>query len=103
MTLAPEFQRQGYAGEAFRALLSYLFGTLGKHRVFGSVDPANTASIALLRRVGMRQEAHLVKSLWFRETWVDDVIFALLEEEWDAEMSELARPVPPAKAGSEEK
>ena len=103
ITLAPEFQRQGYAGEAFRALLSYLFGTLGKHRVFGSVDPANTASIALLRRVGMRQEAHLVKSLWFRETWVDDVIFALLEEEWDAEMSELARPVPPAKAGSEEK
>ena len=89
MTLAPEFQRQGYAAEAFRALLSYLFGTLGKHRVFGSVDPANTASLGLLHRVGMRQEAHLVKSLWFRGDWVDDMIFALLEEEWDAEKSQL--------------
>lgn len=83
MTLAPEFQGQGYATEAFRALLTYLFGTLGKHRIFGSIDPANTASIALVRRVGMRQEGHLVKSLWFRGEWVDDVIFALLEEEWD--------------------
>jgi RimJ/RimL family protein N-acetyltransferase len=90
MTLAPEFHRQGYAAEAFRALLSYLFGTLGKHRAFGSVDPANTASLALVHRVGMRQEAHLVKSLWFREAWVDDMIFALLEEEWDAERSQLA-------------
>ena len=89
MTLAPEFQRQGYAAEAFRALLSYLFGTMGKHRVFGSVDPANTASIALVRRVGMRQEAHLVKSLWFRGDWVDDVIFALLEEEWDLQTSQV--------------
>jgi len=87
ITLAPEFHGQGYAAEALRALLSYLFGTLGKHRVFGSIDPANTASIALLRRAGMRQEAHLVKSLWFRGEWVDDVIFALLEEEWDVENS----------------
>lgn len=89
ITLAPEFHRQGYAAEALRALLNYLFGTLGKHRVFGSVDPANTASIALLRRLGMRQEAHLVKSLWFRGDWVDDVIFALLEEEWDLQTSQV--------------
>ena len=30
----------------------------------------------------MRKEAHFVKSLWFREEWVDDIIHALLAEEW---------------------
>ncbi len=82
ITLAPEFQRQGYAAEALPALLNYLFVSLGKHRVIGSVDPRNVASMGLLERVGMRKEAHFVKSLWFRDEWVDDVIFATLAEEW---------------------
>ena len=89
ITLAPEFQGQGYATEALRALVSYLFRELGKHRVFGSVDPANTSSLALLRRIGMRQEGHFVKSLWFRGEWVDDVVFAVLEEEWGKEEDAL--------------
>jgi len=82
ITLAPEFQNRGYATEAVRALLEYLFDTLGKHRVFGSVDPRNRSSIRLLQRVGMREEAHFVKSLWFKDEWVDDVIFAILASEW---------------------
>jgi RimJ/RimL family protein N-acetyltransferase len=82
LTLAPEFQGKGYATEALRALLNYLFTTLKKHRVFGSADPRNVSSIQLQERVGMRKEAHFVKSLWFRGEWVDDVIYALLAEEW---------------------
>lgn len=82
ITLAPEFQGHGYAAEALRVLLNYLLLTLGKHRVFGSVDPRNLGSMKLLERVGMRKEAHFVKSLWFRGEWVDDVIFAILGSEW---------------------
>jgi RimJ/RimL family protein N-acetyltransferase len=82
ITLAPEYQGQGYATEAARALLHYLLVTLGKHRVFGSVDPRNVSSLRLLERLGMRKEGHFVESLWFREEWVDDVIFALLAREW---------------------
>jgi RimJ/RimL family protein N-acetyltransferase len=82
ITLAPEFQGKGYATEAAQSLLDYLFVPLGKHRVFGSVDPRNLASLKLLERVGMRKEAHFVKSLRFRGEWVDDVIFAMLAEEW---------------------
>jgi len=84
ITVAPEYQGQGYAAEALRALLRFLFATLNKHRVFGSVDPRNLSSMRLLERVGMRQEAHFVKSLWFRGEWVDDVIFAILADEWKA-------------------
>ena len=82
IALAREFQQRGYATEALRALLHYLFVSLGMHRVFGSVDPNNLSSLKLLERVGMRQEAHFVKSLWFKGEWVDDVIFAILASEW---------------------
>lgn len=41
ITVDPAYQSQGYATEALHALLTYLFHTLGKHRVFGSVDPRN--------------------------------------------------------------
>jgi len=82
IALAPEFQGRGYATETLRALLDYLLGALGKDRVFGSVDPRNVRSLRLLQRVGMRKEAHRVKSLWFKGEWVDDAIFAITASEW---------------------
>ncbi len=83
LTLAPSFHRRGLASEALKAILDFLFGRLAKHRVYASVDPRNEASLALLERIGMRKEAHLIESLWFKGAWVDDVIFAMLKKEWE--------------------
>jgi RimJ/RimL family protein N-acetyltransferase len=83
ITVAPAFQRRGLAAEALRALLGFLFDGLGKHRVYGSLDPRNAASRALLERVGMRREAHFVESLWFKGAWADDLVCAMLKREWD--------------------
>lgn len=82
ITLAPFAQGQGYAREALEALFHGLFGSLDVHRVYASVDPRNTPSMALLKALGMRQEAHFRESLLFRGEWVDDVVFALLAREW---------------------
>jgi RimJ/RimL family protein N-acetyltransferase len=82
ITVSPSHQRQGFALEAVRAALDYLFTTLGKHRVVASMDPRNTASIALFKRVGLRQEAHFMESLWLNDEWVDDMVFAILDREW---------------------
>jgi len=84
ITLAPAFQRRGYASEALRALLRLVFDTLGKHRAFASIDPRNAPSIALFERAGFRKEAHHVESLWLMDEWVDDVIVAMLAREWRA-------------------
>lgn len=81
-TMSPQFQRQGLGTEAVSGLLGFLLGDCGKHRVFASVDPRNESSVKLLRRVGMREEAHFRKSLWFKGGWVDDMIFAILDSEW---------------------
>jgi RimJ/RimL family protein N-acetyltransferase len=82
VTVAPEFQGQGFGDEAVRALLGLLFREEGKRRVFASVDPENTAAVALFKRVGMRVEAHFVESLWFKGRWADDMIFGLLAREY---------------------
>ena len=84
ISIAPAGQGRGYAGEAVRAVFDQVFGPWGRHRVHASVDPRNLACMALLRGLGMRQEAHHRESLWLHGEWVDDVVFALLAREWRA-------------------
>lgn len=82
-TFDPRHQGQGLATEAVHALLNFAFIKKGLHRVYGTTDPRNSRSIALMQRVGMRQEAHFRESLWFKGEWADDVVFAVLEREWE--------------------
>ncbi|MGF6709884.1 RimJ/RimL family protein N-acetyltransferase [Luteibacter sp. W1I16] len=82
VSLRPERQGRGYAREAMATALGLAFGGWGYRRAIASVDPRNVASIALLRSLGFRQEAHHVESYFFRGEWVDDVVFALLAREW---------------------
>lgn len=84
-TFDPKFQGQGLATEAVRALVDFAFREKGLHRIYGITDPRNTPSIKLMTRLGMRQEAHFRKSRWFKGAWADDVVFAILEEEWKHE------------------
>ena len=57
---APASGGRGYATEAVRAVLGLAFGSLGARRVIARVDSRNTASSALLTRLGFRLEAHQV-------------------------------------------
>lgn len=82
ITLDPSFQRRGYASESLKALLDALFMNTGVHRAIASVDPRNPASMSLVRRVGMRQEALFIESCWFKGAWADDAVFAILRREW---------------------
>jgi RimJ/RimL family protein N-acetyltransferase len=81
-TLAPKFQGRGYATEAAAAVLGWLFGALKLHRVAASADPRNKASIVVMKRLGMRKEGYFKKSFWTGKEWSDDVIYAVLKEDW---------------------
>jgi RimJ/RimL family protein N-acetyltransferase len=83
-TLHPDFAGQGYMTEAAGAVLGIAFEDIGLHRVFAVLDPRNAASVALCRRLGMREEAYFVSNLWFKGEWGDTGIYALLEEDWAA-------------------
>jgi RimJ/RimL family protein N-acetyltransferase len=78
----PDFHGHGYAGEAARALLDLAFGPLGLHRVIGQCDARNEASARLMKRLGMRQEAHFISNEFVKGEWCDELDFAVLEDEW---------------------
>lgn len=83
-TLHPDFTGQGYMTEAASAVLELAFATLGLHRVRAELDPRNAASIALCRRLGLREEAHFVEDVWLKGEWADTGIYAILGREWAA-------------------
>jgi RimJ/RimL family protein N-acetyltransferase len=83
-TLASEYQGHGYATEAARLLVGYLFTERGKHRVTASCDARNAASASVLERLGMRQEGHLRQGTWAKGEWTDDLLYGLLHHEWNA-------------------
>jgi RimJ/RimL family protein N-acetyltransferase len=80
----PAYQGHGYATEAVRALFPLAFDQLGLHRVIARIDARNDASARVLRRLGLRQEAHLLENEWFRGEWTDEIDFAILAAEWRA-------------------
>jgi len=80
--LHPEHHGRGFAAEASHAVLDLAFNELRLHRVYGRTDARNVASAALMQRLGMRQEAHLVHNEWFKGEWGDMLIFAILDHEW---------------------
>ena len=83
----PDHHGHGYAAEAGRAVLALGFDTYDLHRIFGSCDARNTASARLMERLGMRLEATLRETEFVKGTWCDELIYAILADEWRARES----------------
>ncbi|MFI5083465.1 MAG: GNAT family N-acetyltransferase [Streptosporangiales bacterium] len=78
----PALAGRGYATEAAGAMLRLGFSELGLHRIVARIDERNEPSLRLARRLGMRQEARLVRNERFKGEWSTEVDFAMLAEEW---------------------
>lgn len=75
----PARQRQGFATEAVSAMLDFIFGELGLHRVQAFIDPGNAASRALVEKLGFRCEGLLRDNLRVSDVWRSDLLYALLQ------------------------
>lgn len=81
------YQKQGYATEASKAVLDYAFDELHARRIIGKCNPKNKASYQLMERIGMRREGHLLQSVYFKvdenqnPIWSDTYEYALLKSE----------------------
>jgi RimJ/RimL family protein N-acetyltransferase len=82
--LGRKYQGQGLATEAARALLRFGFEELGLHRIAARTGLDNVRSWQLMERLGMRREAHFRESHVVRGEWRDEVVYALLADEWRA-------------------
>jgi RimJ/RimL family protein N-acetyltransferase len=81
----PDYGGRGYATEAARVLLGLGFDDYGLHRIIGRIDARNSASARVLERLGMRREAHFVENEIVKGEWTDEVVYAMLEDEWRAQ------------------
>lgn len=81
-TLDKKYFGFGYATESLKEATNYLFYELNKHRIVTSIDPKNIKSIKLVERLGFRKEAHFKESILTDGVWVDDLVYAILKDEW---------------------
>lgn len=80
----PLHHGHGYATEATRVLLGLGFEGLGLHRIYARCAAANTASWHVMERLGMRREAHFREHAFFKGGWDEELVYAILEDEWRA-------------------
>jgi RimJ/RimL family protein N-acetyltransferase len=79
---------QGVGAATARALLQAAFDGLGLRRVTARANVDNVASVRVLEQAGMRRERYAVRALWHRELgWLDEVEYAILDDEWVARTS----------------
>ena len=82
--LHKSFWGHGFATEACRALLGFGFADLNLHRVTAECFVEQTISVRIMEKLGMRREAHCLKSAWKAGVWRDTYSYALLDDEWNA-------------------
>jgi RimJ/RimL family protein N-acetyltransferase len=82
MALRGAFRGHGYGSEAVEVLCRYAFVVLGLHRLQIETLADNDAMIRAAKRVGFQEEGRLRDSSWVEGSFVDDVVFGLLADEW---------------------
>lgn len=81
--LHPDHQGQGFATEAVAVALRIGFEEWGVHRIYARVDEDNTGSARVCQKLGMRQEARLIESDRRGDVWSTELVFAMLDREWN--------------------
>ncbi|GAB4442019.1 MAG: GNAT family protein [Chloroflexi bacterium OHK40] len=74
---------QGYMREALAHALDHAFGPLRLHRVEANIQPGNTASLALVQRLGFTREGYSRRYLFIAGAWRDHERYAMLAEDWE--------------------
>jgi [ribosomal protein S5]-alanine N-acetyltransferase len=71
------FAGKGYMSEALRLLVRHAFSTMRLHRLEANIQPANHASIALVKRCGFEREGYSPRYLKIGGRWRDHERWAI--------------------------
>jgi len=80
--IGARFARQGYMTDALRLAVRYAFRRLKLHRVEANIQPENTASLRLVKRLGFLCEGYSRRYLRIDGKWKDHERWAVLAEDW---------------------
>lgn len=76
------FEGEGYMTEGLALVFDRAFDALALHRLEVNIQPTNTASIALAKRLGLSKEGFSPKYLKIGGEWRDHERWAILAEDW---------------------
>jgi ribosomal-protein-alanine N-acetyltransferase len=71
---------RGYMSEGLGLVMRFAFGELCLHRLEANIQPANQASLALVRRQGFRKEGYSPDMLFIDGAWRDHERWAITVE-----------------------
>ena len=80
--LGKGFQHRGIMTRSCAAVIRTCFADLGLHRVEIRCAVENAKSMAVIKRLGFREEGRLKDAEWLYDHFVDHVLYAQLEGEW---------------------
>jgi len=81
-TIAPSARGSGLFLEMARLVGSFVFGTIGTHRLEARVLLQNGRANGALRKLGAVQEGVLRRAVRRRGEYLDQVLWSLLREDW---------------------
>jgi len=85
--LAEQEQGKGLMTDALRLGIGYMFDEMRIHRISANYLPNNTASGAVLKRLGFTVEGYARDYLRIDGTWQDHILTSLLNPAWSATAS----------------
>ncbi|AIQ14315.1 GNAT family N-acetyltransferase [Paenibacillus durus] len=80
--LTPEYWRQGYMTEVIQKIIEFGFNNLRLNRIEAFVEPENVGSRKVLEKIGLSEEGTLKEHFYWRNRFVDTVIYALLKKDY---------------------
>ncbi|CAN5243910.1 GNAT family N-acetyltransferase [soil metagenome] len=75
--LHPDYWGRGIATEALTPIIAHVFGKFEIEAVIADVDPRNTASLALLGRLGFVESGRAERTWQIGEEWCDSIYLSL--------------------------
>ncbi|UCG61767.1 MAG: GNAT family N-acetyltransferase [Candidatus Zixiibacteriota bacterium] len=79
----PDQRRNGYAREAVRILIKYLFKYRNINKVYAETAEFNTEAVALLESVGFKKDGTLRQHYFYEGGFHDKVVYSFLRFELD--------------------
>ena len=76
----------GYASEAFQAVISFCFREIKANRIEAKHDPNNPASGKVMKKCGLMYEGTLRKAWWNNKGPIDVCVWGILAEDYFGEI-----------------
>ncbi|MDQ0269323.1 GNAT family N-acetyltransferase [Cytobacillus purgationiresistens] len=80
--LSPEYWGRGLMPEAVKSIIQFGFSTMNLNKIEAKIEPANTASLRLMEKLGFQKEGLLRQHEFEKGRYIDLAVFSLLRSEY---------------------